>query len=103
MPSRRGLEASRWRRVLDDAEWLLDGFAEPAFRNRWTPRELFGLWHYDGGLIHHVGGIADRLDGSRSLVVTADRASWRCFLTDQPLQFLRGAYLNLMPVWVRSR
>lgn len=85
--------------AAEDAEWLLGGFAEPAFRNGWTPGELFGLWHWGGGLIHHAGGIADRLDGARSLVMGEDRATWRCFITGEPMVFLRTAYPNLKPLW----
>ena len=94
-----GLDAGRWRRLLDDGAWLLDGFGTTAFRDGWQLSELVGLWWHDGGLIHHAGGIADRLDGSRSLKMTADRAHWRCMFSGEPMTFLRTAYPNLKPLW----
>ena len=98
-----GLPADRWRQMLDDAGWLLEGFAPPAFRHGWTIGELFGLWWWDdngtrtpkGGW----GGIADRLQGSRSLKMTADRATWRVMFTGEPHVFLRTAYPELQPLW----
>ncbi|MEZ5688770.1 MAG: hypothetical protein R3E21_08330 [Caenibius sp.] len=66
-----------------------------AFRDGWTVGELFGLWPDKPGW----GGIADRLDGSRSLKMTADRAHWRCGVTGDARQFNRGAYGDLTPFW----
>ena len=45
------------------------------------------------------GGIADRLQGSRSLVMTADRARWRTMFGGVAEQFNRGAYPDLRPLW----
>lgn len=90
-----GLEPSRWRELLRDTGWLLDNFAAQAFRDGWTVGELFGRWPDKDG----CGGIADRLQGSRSLKMTADRAHWRCAVTGQAMQFNRTAYPDLCPLW----
>src|SRR3712207_3659409 len=34
----------RWRRLLEDADWVLEHFAAQAFRDSWTVGEMFGLW-----------------------------------------------------------
>jgi hypothetical protein len=68
-----GLSSVRWRQLLSDAQWLLDAFARSAFHDGWTVGELFGLWPD----VDCAGGIADRLRGSRSLILADDRARWR--------------------------
>ena len=90
-----GLPAARWRQLLGDAHWLLDHFGGQAFRDGWTVGEMFGLWPDKPGW----GGIADRLQSSRSLKMTADRATWRCVFTGAPEQFNRTAYPDLQPLW----
>src|SRR5687768_11072486 len=67
-----GFEPKRWAQICDDAGFILHGFAEQAARDGWSAGEMFGL------LLGHDGwgGIVSRLRGSRSLVMTADRASW---------------------------
>ena len=101
------LPAERWRQLLDDARWLLDNFAQAALRDGWTIGELFGLWWWDNNgttaLKNAWGGIADRLQGSRSLKMTADRATWRIMFTGEPDVFLRTAYPDLQPLWEGGR
>ncbi len=57
----------------------------------WTAADIFGLWPDKP----HWGGIADRLRGARSLVMDADRASWRS--RGQVERFNRGSYPHLRP------
>lgn len=94
-----GLDRARWRRLCDDADWLLVHFGQQAFRDGWTVGELFGLWWHGGMLVHLAGGIADRLDGARSLKLCADRAVWRPILGGSPMSFNRTAYPDLRPLW----
>ena len=91
-----GWEIGRWQQLYDDAEWLLEKFGEQAARDGWSSADLFGLWTDKP----HWGGIADRLRGSRSLVLTADRAHWRSW--GQVERFNRGAYPDLLPFWEQS-
>jgi hypothetical protein len=90
-----GLDAARWRQLLDDGQWLRDSFAPAAFRNGWTIADLFGLWPNKDAW----GGIADRLQGARSLVMDEDRAHWRRMFSRAPDQFNRGTYPALRPLW----
>lgn len=90
-----GMRLGRWQQLIDDAEWLIANFAEQAFRDGWTMGELFGRWPEKNAW----GGIADRLQSSRSLKMTADRAHWRCAATGEPMQFNRTAYSDLRPFW----
>ena len=98
-----GLPADRWRQMVNDAGWLLDNFAQAALGGGWTIAELFGLWWWDDNCTRTLkdgwGGIADRLQGSRSLKMTADRATWRVMFTGEPDVLLRTAYPNLRPLW----
>jgi hypothetical protein len=98
-----GLSIQRWDQLRVDSSWLLDLYAAQAFRDGWTVGELFGLWWWDDAgsmkLKDGWGGIADRLRGSRSLVMTGDTARWRmmnCHVADQ---LNRGAYPELRPLW----
>ena len=97
------LDGGRWRRLLEDAEWVLDEFAPGAFADGWTAVDLFGLWWWDNAgtltLKDGWGGIADRLQGARSLKMTANRAHWRMAFSGEPMAFLRTAYPNLKPLW----
>lgn len=88
-----GWEMRRWQQLYDDAVWLLDKFGEQAARDGWSSADLFGLWPDKS----HWGGIADRLRGSRSLVLTADRACWRSW--GEVERFNRGSYPELRPFW----
>ena len=90
-----GFTGARWSQLLRDAHWLLDHFAGQALRDGWTVGELFGRWPEKDTW----GGIADRLRSSRSLMMTADRAHWRCARTGDPMQFNRTAYPDLRPFW----
>jgi hypothetical protein len=98
-----GLSAQRWRQLLDDAAWLLEYFGSAAFCDGWTVGELFGLWWWDDAgtvrLKPGWGGIADRLEGSRSLKLTDARANWRCVVGGATEQLNRGSYSNLIPLW----
>lgn len=82
-----------WSIIYADATWLMDNFGELAARDSWSDADLFGLWPGKP----HWGGIADRLRGARSLVMDADRASWRTW--GQIERFNRGAYPHLRPFW----
>lgn len=82
-----GLPVDRWRQLLDDAEWLADTFGAQAAREGWTASDLFGRWPGVDGM----GGIADRLNSSRSLVLTADRAAWR--IGGVTFTYNRGSYV----------
>lgn len=91
------LDARRWGQLLDDADWLLDGFGQQAARDGWSAADLFGvLPDHDAW-----GGVADRLRGSRSLVMTADLACWRRVVSRTPDSFARGASAmpQLVSLW----
>ena len=88
-----GWLACRWFQLCEDAEWLVEAFGEHAARDGWSTADLFGLWPDKP----HWGGIADRLRGSRSLVMTADMASWRHM--GEVERFHRGSYPSLIPFW----
>lgn len=88
-----GIAKQRWHNLYDDAVWLAENFAVQAARDGWSTADLFGLWPDKA----HYGGLADRLRGSRSLVMTADRACWRSW--GRVEQFKRGAYMKLRPFW----
>jgi hypothetical protein len=82
-----GLDTTRWGQLLRDADWLLDNFAARAAQDGWSAADLFGvLPGHDAW-----GGIADRLRGSRSLVMTADVARWRRMYSGLPDGFARGS------------
>jgi hypothetical protein len=90
-----GMALGRWHTVCDDAVWLFGNFGQQAARDGWSTADLFGLWPDKPAW----GGVSDRLRGSRSLMMTADRACWRDLLTDQPDQYARGVYPDLRPFW----
>jgi hypothetical protein len=86
-----GVGFGRWGVLVDDADWLFEHFAKRAATDGWSAADLFGvLPGHDAW-----GGVADRLQGSRSLVMTADLACWRRMLTGTPDGFARGA--SVMP------
>ncbi len=91
-----GWHINRWHQLCDDACWLLSHFGEQAARDGWSSADLFGLWLRSNK--PHWGGIADRLQGSRSLVMDADRAHWRAW--GQIERFNRGSYPDLRPFWL---
>ena len=88
-----GWSTSRWQTLYDDAAWLMAKFGENAARDGWSTADLFGLWPDKPGW----GGVADRIRGSRSLLLTAERACWRRFGVIE--QMNRGAYPDLRPFW----
>ena len=83
----------RWQTLYDDAVWLLENYGKLAARDGWSDADLFGLWPGKP----YWGGIADRLRGSRTLVMDTDRATWRSW--GQVERFNRGAYPDLSPFW----
>lgn len=88
-----GWTPARWGRLCDDAAFILEGFGAQAARDGWSTADLFGLWPNKP----HWGGVADRLQGCRALVLTADRAHWRALgVVDR---FNRGSYPDLRPFW----
>ena len=88
-----GWHINRWQQLCDDVAWLLANFGEQAARDGWSTADLFGLWPD----VPNAGGIADRLRGSRSLVLTADRAHWRRW--GQVERYNRCSYPDLLPFW----
>lgn len=88
-----GIDLRRWRVLCEDAAWLFRSFGEQAARDCWTAADLFGL----RACKPHFGGLVDRLRGSRSLVLTEDRACWRSFGVVEA--FNRGSYPDLLPFW----
>lgn len=85
-----------WHDLCQDADWLLSNFGQLAARRGWSSADLFGLWPDKP----HWGGIADRLRGSRSLLMYANCAVWRHW--DVTERYNRGAYPNLRPFWDHS-
>ncbi len=90
---RGGIDPTRWRRLIDDADYFMEGFADQAARCGWATGDIFGLWAGKPGW----GGVVDRLHGSRSLVMGGNVASWRN--GSVPDRYLRGAYPDLLPMW----
>jgi hypothetical protein len=94
-----GLAQGRWGVLVDDADWLFKQYALAADRDGWSAADLFGvLPGHDAW-----GGIADRLRGSRSLVMTADVARWRRMHSGLSDSFARGsgAMPRLTLLWDR--
>jgi hypothetical protein len=92
-----GFSPQRWQQLCDDSIFIAGGFAEQAARDGWSGGELFGLLPGHDGW----GGITDRLRGSRSLVMTADRANWRRIVNGTVDSMARGEgrFLDLVPLW----
>ena len=88
-----GFALTRWRQLVEDARWLLENYGRQAARDRWDTADVFGLWPGKPGW----GGLADRLCGSRSLILTADRAHWRNWGEVQ--RYNRTSYADLRPFW----
>jgi len=85
-----GFDPDRWRYLLTDARWLCRNHGQAAAALGWTASDLFGIDPLSGW-----GGLADRLEGARNLVLT-DRIAhwrgadlegwlWRCTLTAKPV------------------
>lgn len=94
-----GFSPGRWHTLYDDASWLIDLHGAFAAEHGWTDADLFGVWPDKPGW----GGLADRLGGSRSLVMSADRASWRSVVGNIGEGFNRGSYPDLPLLWAPSR
>lgn len=88
-----GYSAGAWATLCEDAIWLFEAFGRQAARDAWSTADLFG--HLPGKPAW--GGIADRLRGSRSLVLDGDRVHWRARGVIE--RFNRGSYPNLVAIW----
>lgn len=88
-----GWAPARWRQLVEDARWFIDKYGDQAARDRWDTSNVFGLWPGKPGW----GGLVDRLSGSRSLVLTADRAHWRA--RGEVDRYNRASYPDLRPFW----
>lgn len=89
-----GLERLRWWQVIDDARWLVDHFGQQAARDGWSVLDLFGVMPGRDAW----GGVADRLRGSRSLVMSSDVARWRRVVNREPESFAQGLG-ETVPLW----
>ena len=67
-----GFDPDRWRYLVTDARWLCRYHGPAAAALGWTASDLFGL-----ALPNGIGGLADRLEGTRNLVLTDRIAHWR--------------------------
>ena len=92
-----GLDRLRWREMVDDARWLLEHFGQQAAREGYSTLDLFGVLPGRDGW----GGIADRLRGSRSLVMSGEVARWRRVVNGEPESFARGLgdTVQMVPLW----
>lgn len=61
----------RWRVLLIDARWLCQYHGRAAAALGWSASDLFGIDPLPGW-----GGLADRLEGTRNLVLTDRIAHW---------------------------
>lgn len=86
-----GLHPRRWAQLVDDARWLAGSHGKAAAALGWSVSDLFGIEPGRDGW----GGLADRLEGARSVKFTANLAQWqreecvgwlwRQSLTDRPV------------------
>ena len=92
-----GLGPVRWAGLLDDGDWLFENYAMRAATDGWSMPDLFGVLPGRDGW----GGIADRLRGSRSLVMSSDVARWRRVINGVPESFARGLgdTVQMVPLW----
>lgn len=67
-----GIDPDHWRALLADAVWLCDRHGLAAHRLGWDASALFGIGPRPGW-----GGLADRLEGCRHLILTDRIAHWR--------------------------
>lgn len=91
----QAMAADRWAQLLGDALWIARNYGEQAARDSWTAADLFGVQPSADGW----GGVAERLRGSRSLMMTSERAGWRRLINGEPEDYVRGAQPALRPVW----
>ena len=92
-----GLSRARWSGLLDDADWLFENYALRAATDGWSACDLFGALPGRDGW----GGIACRLRGSRSLVMSGEVARWRRVINGEPESFARGLgdTVQMVPLW----
>ena len=95
-----GLDRLRWNELLGDASWLLDHFGQQAAREGYSTLDLFGVMPGRDGW----GGIACRLRGSRSLVMSGEVARWRRVVNGEPESFARGLgeTVQMVPLWAEG-
>lgn len=67
-----GFDCDHWRNLLADAQWLSRQHGRAAAALGWDASALFGIGPRIGW-----GGLADRLEGARNLVLTDRVAHWR--------------------------
>lgn len=91
-----GIEERRWRRLLEDADWIHAGYGEKLALEGWGEADVFGVsTRRPGGEV-----LLDRLDGARSLRVEDEgRAVWAWSYTDVTMQAVRG-YADRTPAGV---
>lgn len=95
-----GLHPDRWAQLVDDARWLASAHGKTAAALGWRASDLFGIEPGRDGW----GGLADRLEGARTIRLTTNLAHWRGddgagwlwrqSLTDKPALW----QVNLSPV-----
>ena len=92
-----GLDRLRWRELSGDAAWLLEHFGQQAAREGYSTLDFFGVLPGRDGW----GGIACRLRGSRSLVMSGEVARWRRVVNGEPESFARGLgnTVQMVPLW----
>ena len=87
-----GFDPDRWHQLLTDARWLCRYHGPAAAALGWTASDLFGL-----ALPNGIGGLADRLEGVRNLVLTDRIAHWRG--TDLEGWLWRETMRPMPPIW----
>jgi hypothetical protein len=98
-----GMTTMRWGQLLDDAEFIFNGFGEQLVREGWSAYDVFGVlpWRERGGVL------LDRLQGARNLKLDGEgRAFWSHH--GATMQTCRGAAESLiasglMLVWELPR
>lgn len=68
-----GLNPERWSQLVDDARWLASANGKAAAALGWSASDLFGIKPGHDGW----GGLADRLEGARTVKLTGRIAQWR--------------------------
>lgn len=83
--------------LLADADWLFENYAMRAATACFSTLDLFGVLSGRDGW----GGIACRLHGSRSLVMSGEVARWRRVVNGEPESFARGLgdTVQMVPLW----
>jgi hypothetical protein len=86
-------DPDRWRDLLTNARWLCHYHGPAAAALGWTASDLFGIGPASGW-----GGLADRLEGARNLVLTDRIAHWRGPDIDGRL-WRESMRLPMPPIW----